>query len=127
MIEEDKKKSNVRKQRRVFVVGAGDGDTELSDELLEEEYGDIGERIRMIVDCCGKRENTVMTRLSDEDIARIDSFLELDLFSSRSEAVAYFVHEGILARQDFIEGIDPLVEEIRELKEKARGTLTRKD
>lgn len=32
-------------------------------------------------------------------------------------------HEGIQARKDFIESVNPVVEEIRKLKMKARGIL----
>jgi len=70
-----------------------------------------------------ERGNVIMTRLNDEDLEKVDALVEVELFKSRSEAVAYFIHEGIKAREDLFEKVTPTVERIRQLKKEARATL----
>ena len=70
-----------------------------------------------------KRSNVVMTRLNDEDMAKVDALVEVGIFDSRSEAVAFLVHEGIKARKDIFDKIMPIVEQIRELRKKAKEVL----
>jgi Arc/MetJ-type ribon-helix-helix transcriptional regulator len=76
-----------------------------------------------IRDILKERGNVIMTRLSDEDLEEIDALVELELFKSRSEAVAYFVHEGTKARKDLFEKVKPTVDKIRQLKKEARENL----
>jgi Arc/MetJ-type ribon-helix-helix transcriptional regulator len=76
-----------------------------------------------IRDILKERGNVIMTRLSDEDLEEIDALVEVDLFKSRSEAVAYFIHEGIKARKDLFEKVKPTVDKIRQLKKEARESL----
>ena len=70
-----------------------------------------------------ERGNVIMTRLNDEALEKIDALVEVDLFKSRSEAAAYFIHEGIKARKDLFDKVTPTVEKIRQLKTEARKTL----
>ena len=70
-----------------------------------------------------ERGNVIMTRLNDDDLEKIDALVEVELFKSRSEAVAYFIHEGIKARKDLFNKVTPTVEKIRQLKKEARETL----
>jgi hypothetical protein len=42
---------------------------------------------------------------------------------SRSEAVAYFIHEGIKARKDLFDKVTPTVEKIHQLKKSIKETL----
>ena len=68
-----------------------------------------------------------MTRLNDEDLEKIDALVEVEVFKSRSEAVAYFIQEGIKAKKELFDKVTPTVEKIRQLKVEARKTLeTRK-
>lgn len=69
------------------------------------------------------RGNVVMTRLHDDDLEQIDALVEIEAFKSRSEAAAFFIKEGIQARQDLFKKVLPTVDKIRELKEKARESL----
>jgi len=71
----------------------------------------------------GGRCNVVMTRLNDDDLKRIDGLVEVELFKSRSEAVAFFIKEGIQARKDLFESVMSTVEKIKELKEQAKKNL----
>jgi len=74
-----------------------------------------------------ERGNVIMTRLNDDDLEKIDALIEVDVFKSRSEAVAYFIHEGIQARSDLFDKVTPTVEKIRQLKTQAREALGKKE
>ena len=71
----------------------------------------------------GDRGNVVMTRLDDADLKQIDALVEVEAFKSRSEAAAFFIRQGIQARNDLFEKVMPTVEKIRELKEQAKREL----
>jgi len=81
------------------------------------------EIVKSIREVLKERGNVIMTRLNDDDLEKIDAFVEVELFKSRSEAVAYFIHEGIKARNDLFDKVTPTVEKIRQLKKEARETL----
>jgi len=83
----------------------------------------IQEFVHSIRGALKERGNVIMTRLNDEDLQKIDALVEVELFKSRSEAVAYFIHEGIKARKDLFDKVTPTVEKIRQLKNEARETL----
>ena len=53
----------------------------------------------------GGRSNVVMTRLNDEDLKKIDALVEVEAFKSRSEAAAFFIKEGVQARQDLFQKV----------------------
>ena len=69
------------------------------------------------------RDNVVVTRLNKDDLAKIDALVELEVFKSRSEATAFFIREGINARSDLFEKVMNTVNQIKELKEKAKESL----
>ena len=69
------------------------------------------------------RGNVVMTRLNDDDLKQMDALVEIDVFKSRSEAAAFFIKEGIRAREDLFQRVMPTVDKIRELKEEAKQSL----
>ena len=71
----------------------------------------------------GDRSNVVMTRLSDDDLKKIDALVEVEAFKSRSEAAAFFIKEGVQARKDLFQKVMPTVDKIRELKEQAKKSL----
>jgi Arc/MetJ-type ribon-helix-helix transcriptional regulator len=99
----------------------------------EKTKGKIEKKIEkkghiMMAMCCEGLEgrgNVVMTRLSDEDLKQIDALVEVEAFKSRSEAVAFFIKEGIQARKDLFQSVMPTVSKIRELKEQAKKSLGR--
>ncbi|HKZ93196.1 MAG TPA: ribbon-helix-helix domain-containing protein [Candidatus Bathyarchaeia archaeon] len=80
--------------------------------------------IRLAGDLEG-RENVVMTRLNDDDLKQIDALVEVEVFKSRSEAVAFFIKEGIQARKDLFQKVMPTVDKIRELKEQAKKSMSK--
>jgi Arc/MetJ-type ribon-helix-helix transcriptional regulator len=71
----------------------------------------------------GKRDNTVMTRLSDEDLKQIDMLVGIGLFDSRSEAVAYLTHEGIVAKREMFEELSSKFEQINKIRDEAKALL----
>lgn len=95
-----------------------------SDDFEEQLERDITERVHQTLSKkLGSRDNAVMTRLNDEDLSRLDALVELEVFRSRSEAVAFFVCEGMKAREDLFAAVMPTVNKIRELKEQAKRSL----
>lgn len=67
----------------------------------------------------GGRTNVVASRIPDKDLQIIDMLIEAAVFSTRSEAVAYLVNEGIKARQDVLDKVSSSLREIRDIREKA--------
>jgi Arc/MetJ-type ribon-helix-helix transcriptional regulator len=65
------------------------------------------------------RSNVVASRIGDEELKSIDMMVEAGLFETRSEAVAYFVSEGIKARKDVLDKVSSALEEIRKLRKEA--------
>ena len=71
----------------------------------------------------GGRSNVVVTRLNNDDLKQIDALVDIEAFSSRSEAVAFFIKQGIQARKDLFDKVMPTIEKIRELKDQAKRSL----
>jgi len=89
----------------------------LKQEVMEElkqlfMKGDLPEAKR--------RDNIVMTRLWDSDLRIVDALIALEIFKSRSEAVAFLTHEGIQAKSELVDTILPAIEQIEEIKRQTR-------
>ena len=69
------------------------------------------------------RENVVMVRLNTESLSRLDSLVEAGLVSSRSEAGAFLIGEGIKARAGLFDRISEKVDQIRRAKEELRDLI----
>lgn len=94
----------------------------------EEEHEELVKKARKKIllhlgESLEGRGNVVMTRLNDDDLKRIDALVEVEVFTSRSEAAAFFIKEGIQSRQDLFQKVMPTVEKIRELKGQAKESL----
>jgi Arc/MetJ-type ribon-helix-helix transcriptional regulator len=90
-----------------------------------EDEEKIKEKIMMKLDeTLEGRSNVVMTRLNDDDLKKIDALVEVEVFKSRSEAVAFFIREGMQACEDLFQKVMPTVNKIRELKEQAKKSLS---
>ena len=68
-------------------------------------------------------DDVVMVRLNGESIQRVDELVEAGVVSSRSEAVAFLVSEGIGAQSELFERIGQKVEQIRKVKQELRDLL----
>ena len=69
------------------------------------------------------RDNTVMTRLSNEDLKQIDTMVGTGLFESRSEAVAYLTHEGIIAKREMFTQLSNKYKQIEKIRDEAKALL----
>jgi Arc/MetJ-type ribon-helix-helix transcriptional regulator len=124
MVRKGKMKENVRssddEQKTVEMkVCCPEGEGEaVSPQLKDEILMKLGNGL-------GDRGNVVMTRLDDADLKQIDALVEVEAFKSRSEAAAFFIRQGMLARKDLFERVMPTVEKIRELKEQAKRELSK--
>ncbi|MGQ4871337.1 MAG: hypothetical protein ACP6IT_05825 [Candidatus Thorarchaeota archaeon] len=67
-----------------------------------------------------KREISVMTRMSADIVEILDALVELEIFKSRSEAVAAFVEKVISARRSLFDEIRAQAAEIRQKRETAK-------
>jgi Arc/MetJ-type ribon-helix-helix transcriptional regulator len=126
MVTKEKMKENVRKsddkQKKVaMMVCCPEGENKVVSPQLKDEI------LMKLGNGLGDRGNVVMTRLDDADLKQIDALVEVEAFKSRSEAAAFFIRQGILARKDLFEKVMPTVEKIRELKEKAKRELGKKE
>jgi len=125
MVAKENKKEKVRKsddkrKKVAMMVCCPEGESkEVSPQLKDEILMKLGNGL-------GDRGNVVMTRLDDADLKQIDALVEVEAFKSRSEAAAFFIRQGILARKDLFEKVMPTVEKIRELKEQAKRELGEK-
>lgn len=84
----------------------------LRDEILESF---------LISESESKREIPVMTRLGTDLVELLDILVKLDIFKSRSEAVAAIVEKTIFSQQDKFELLKVQVEKLEEIQDTARG------
>ena len=71
-----------------------------------------------------KRDNVVMVRIDKGDLGRIDELVESGQFSSRSEATAFLIGEGIKSKQPMFERIAEKVSQIQDLKTELAAMIT---
>jgi len=67
-----------------------------------------------------KREVSVMVRLSASTVEILDALVELEIFKSKSEAVAAFVDQTIASREELFEEIRSQAQEIISRRESAK-------
>ena len=125
MVAKEKMKENVRKsddkqKKMAMMVCCPEGESKAASCPPKDEI------LVCLGNGLGDRGNVVMTRLDDADLKQIDALVEVEAFKSRSEAAAFFIRQGILARKDLFEKIMSTVEKIRELKEQAKRELGEK-
>ena len=63
-----------------------------------------------------RRDNVVMVRVDEENLNRIDELVESGQFSSRSEATAFLISEGIKAKQQMFEQMADKISQIQDLR-----------
>ena len=73
----------------------------------------------------GREESTVVSsiRLSKSDLEIIDCLVEVGVFRSRSEGVAFFTHKGIEASREVLERLREKMNEIRRLHSEVKKEL----
>jgi len=126
MVGKGKMKENVRKsddehEKVAMMVCCPEGESKVVSPQLKDEI------LMKLGNGLGERGNVVMTRLNNANLKQIDALVEIEAFKSRSEAAAFFIRQGMLARKDLFERVMPTVEKIRELKEQAKRELGKKE
>ena len=69
------------------------------------------------------RKNVVMVRLNEDSLEHLDVLVEAGVVSSRSEACAFLIGEGIKTRQDLFSRISDKIEAIRDARQELRDLL----
>lgn len=73
------------------------------------------------------RDHVVMVRVNDESIEGLDAWIQAGVASSRSEAAALFIREGLQLRNHELSELRAAIGKVErakaELKERARGIL----
>ena len=99
-------------------------DDSVSDAIGEVLGANVGESLRATIEAVrSKRDNVVMIRVSRESLSRLDELVHCGLTSSRSEAAAFLIAEGIKARKDLYAKIAEQSRVIREAKERLKELL----
>ena len=115
------------KQPRVIMINldkVGDVDIPVGDVASDVGGGQVGESLRTTLEAVrGKRDNVVMVRMSTESLVKVDELVDCGLTSSRSEAAAFLIGEGITARHDLYAKIAEQSRVIREAKERLKELL----
>ncbi len=84
----------------------------------------LGENLReAIQSVLAGRDNVVMVRINKESLAKLDELVDAGIVTSRSEAAAFLIGEGIKARKPLFDRIAEKTAEIRRVKEELRTLL----
>jgi len=113
--------SKSRSKRKASPASVSSEDLEMSPALKQEVMEEL-KQLFMKGDLpeAKRRDNIVMTRLWDTDLRIVDALIALEIFKSRSEAVAFLTHEGIQAKSELVDTILPAIEQIEEIKRQTR-------
>ena len=107
---------DVNKAVRVAVTRGSDA-AESVGENIKDTIKETLQRAR------SARDSVVMIRVDKESLARLDELVEAGISSSRSEAAAFLIAEGIKVQQGLFDKIAEKVDQIRKAKEELRGLL----
>ena len=84
----------------------------------------VGENIKETLQgALSDRNNVVMVRLNKESLIKLDDLVESGIVSSRSEAAAFLIGEGVKARSGLYDRISEKTAQIRKAKEELRDLL----
>ena len=67
-----------------------------------------------------RRETPVMTRLGNDLVELLDILVKLDIFNSRSEAVAAIVEKTLFSQMEKLELLKAQIEKIEEIQDAAK-------
>jgi Asp-tRNA(Asn)/Glu-tRNA(Gln) amidotransferase B subunit len=88
----------------------------------------VGETIRETIQAVRTaRPSVVMVRVNKESLAKLDELVDSGINSSRSEAAAFMISEGIKAKSDLFDKIAEKTELIRQTREQLRLLLDEGD
>ena len=94
--------------------------------------GSVGETLRdtikeTVEGARSARDSVVMVRVNKESLSRLEDLIEAGMASSRSEAAAYLITEGIKSRQGLFDRIAEKIEQIRRSRDELRTLLEDED
>ncbi len=101
----------------------GESQKDLAKRLAKEIREELTEQWRKRDYGLKKRENTIMTRISHEDLQFLEALVELEIFKSISETAAFLIHDSIVKQKKHYERILKIAEEIKRKKLEAVRTL----
>ena len=85
----------------------------------------LGENLKeTIQSALSSRKNVVMVRLNQDSLKRVDELVEAGVVSSRSEASAFLIGEGIKAREELFGRISEKIETIWAARQELRDLLS---
>ncbi|MCG9132577.1 hypothetical protein J5I95_12935 [Candidatus Poribacteria bacterium] len=70
-----------------------------------------------------RRDNVVMVRVDEENLSRIDELVESGQFSSRSEATAFLIDEGIKSKQQMFDKMAEKIAQIQGLRDELEAMI----
>lgn len=70
-----------------------------------------------------KREIQIMTRLSSQIVEALDALIALNVFKSRSEAVAAYVENSIIGNSELYEKLIKKAKEVSEIRDTAMDSI----
>ncbi|MDQ3702391.1 MAG: hypothetical protein M3442_15940, partial [Chloroflexota bacterium] len=73
------------------------------------------------------RDTVVGCRVDADDLGAIDLLVEAGIRTTRSDAAAWFIREGIKAQQTLLDEVRGTVDEIRRLQERAQARARERD
>jgi Arc/MetJ-type ribon-helix-helix transcriptional regulator len=79
---------------------------------------DLGESVREMGE--SPREHTVMVRVDEDTLQKLDAWVESGAVKSRSEAAALFIREGLQVRAEELSELEDALKKVDEAKRKLR-------
>ena len=96
----------------------------LKSALRRSRAESLGENlIETVQGVLSSRKRVVMVRLHQDSLKPVDDLVEAGVVSSRSEASAFLIEEGIKARTELFDRISENLETIRAAKHELRDLL----
>ncbi len=101
-------------------VEMDDNEPKIGEELQESLRAEFLGRASVEGFGLKKREISVMTRMNTEIVDVLDALVELEIFKSRSEAVAALIERAINSRKTLFNEIRSQADDIRKKRDAAR-------
>ena len=100
------------------------GEAKAAGEAAASGVEVLGENLKQTLPgALAGRENVVMVRLNKDSLSRLDELVDAGFVSSRSEAAAFLIGEGVKAKSDLFQRISDKIGRIRKAKDELRELL----
>ena len=100
------------------------GEAKAAGEAAASGVEVLGENLKQTLQgALAGRENVVMVRLNKDSLSRLDELVDAGFVSSRSEAAAFLIGEGVKAKSDLFQRISDKIGRIRKAKDELRELL----